>query len=225
MRAVTAASNDGSPHFRDQTLAAFVDALASAAPVPGGGAAAAVAASFAAGLVRMVAALSLGRPRCGPYEETLRRADEAARAVDFLALADADAAAYGAFVAALKLPRETAGEQATRGEAARAAAREAALVPLRVVRACRDLLVAVESIAGRSNLNARSDVATAATLAEAAAQGAGANVTINLPAAGDEAFAGEATAELVGLLNEIEDLGSRARARALGGGLRDPEDG
>lgn len=211
--------------FRHQTLAAFIGQLASSAPVPGGGSASAIAGAFAAALVRMVAALSLDRPKYTPYEATVRRADGVARrsVEDLLSLADEDAAAYAALAGAFRMVRATDEEKQERDVAIRVGARGAALAPLKVMRVCAAVLREAEAIAGRSNVNARSDVATAASLAEAAARGAGANVLINLPLAGDEAFASEASAEVATLLEEVDDLAARARAAAAQVGLREPE--
>ena len=74
-----------SPRFRDLTVGAFVDRLASAEPVPGGGSAAAVAGSLAAALVAMVAALSEGRPKYAEQPpSTPRRPDRHGLADQFL---------------------------------------------------------------------------------------------------------------------------------------------
>ncbi|HEX8940381.1 MAG TPA: cyclodeaminase/cyclohydrolase family protein [Candidatus Limnocylindrales bacterium] len=211
--------------FRDLTVSQFVERLASPEPVPGGGSASAIAAALGAGLVSMVAQLSRGRERYAAYEATLERAlgtgDRLARR--FPELADEDAAAYAAFAAALKLPRETAEEQAARRAALQAAARGAAEAPLACVEACLDLATAAESLAGRSNRNASSDVAVAALLAQAAGHGAAANVLTNLPAIGDDELGDRLTRRVEALLQAIDDLADRTQEVVAAGELRDAE--
>jgi glutamate formiminotransferase/formiminotetrahydrofolate cyclodeaminase len=213
--------------FRDLTLAGFVDELASAEPVPGGGSASAVAASLGAGLVAMVAALSIGRPKYADYAATHAAASAQGQALAdrLLNLADEDSAAYATFAAALKLPKETEAQQAERKAALRAAARTAADVPLGCVEACREVVAAAESLAGRSNLNASSDLSVACLLATAAARGAGANVLVNLPAVGDDAFARLMQSRVEQLLNEIEGLSRATQAIVATGKLRPPVTG
>lgn len=212
--------------FADLSIGEFVGRVASSEPVPGGGSVSAIAASFAAGLVAMVAGLSQGRPKYAAYEATHARALAAGTraAARFLELADEDALAYASFSAALKLPRETAEQQAARQEAMRASARRAAEIPLEVLRRCDDLAAEVEAMAGRSNLNASSDINVAALLVEAAARGAAANVVVNLPSVGDERYAGSATDEVMAHLRSIEDLAAVAREHAGSGHLRQPEE-
>jgi formiminotetrahydrofolate cyclodeaminase len=210
--------------FRDLTLRDFVGHLASAEPVPGGGSASAVAASLGAGLVAMVAALSEGRPRYAEHAAMHQWGQaEGRRLVDeLLTLADEDAAAYGVLAAAMKLPRATDEEKDARRQAMRAAARTAADAPLQAVRACRDVVRAAEALAGRSNVNAASDLNVAALLAEAAARGAAENVLVNLPFAGDDAFAAEARATVAALLAETERLAQAVHRVVESGEARPP---
>ncbi|MBF8289965.1 MAG: methenyltetrahydrofolate cyclohydrolase [Chloroflexi bacterium] len=211
-------------HFRDLTLDAFVDRLASADPVPGGGSASAVAASLAAGLVAMVATLSEGRPRYAVHAATHARTKAAGLelADRLLRIADEDAAAYGAFSAALKLPRETETEQATRTAAMRDAARVAAEVPLRCVEACLEVITAAELLAARCNVNASSDLHVAALLSEAAAKGAAANVRVNLPSVGDSAWAAAIEQRLEELLRGIAGLCASTHKVVASGESRPP---
>jgi formiminotetrahydrofolate cyclodeaminase len=98
----------------------------------------------------------------------------------------------------------------------------AAEVPLRTVEACLELVAAAEGLVGRSNVNASSDLAVAALLGEAAARGAAANVVVNLPSVADDAYAGEATARVHGLLDDVEEIAAAVHEGVLVGTPRDP---
>ena len=216
---------DAADTFAQLSLEEFTSRLASAEPVPGGGSASAVAGSIAASLLSMVAALSAGRERYAPYAETNERAalhGERARR-RLLDLADEDAAAYRRYGEATRMPQETDAEREAREEARRQAARTASEVPLLVVQECLALVIEIEAMAGRSNLNAQSDLSVAALLAEAAARGAAANVLVNVPFLGDDALAGRLTLEVNGHLDDISRMVMRTREEVAAGQLRDVE--
>jgi methenyltetrahydrofolate cyclohydrolase len=216
--------SDDAGRFGDLTLGAFVERLGSAEPVPGGGSASAVTAALGASLVRMVAALSTGRPKYAAHEDLLTWAMATGDRLSarFLEFADDDAAAYASYAAALKLPKASDEETASRRTAIATAARQAAEIPLICVETCVELVGAAEALAGRSNANASSDLNVAALLGEAAARGAAANVLINLPSVDDPEFAGEATARVQELLDRIEDLASSTREVVGNGAPREP---
>jgi formiminotetrahydrofolate cyclodeaminase len=209
--------------FGELTLREFTEALASSAPTPGGGSAAAVAASLAASLAAMVARLSSDRPRYQAFERTHLRvlaAAEAARS-RLLQLAEEDAAAFEAYGAARRRMKESP-DDASAKELAEAAVR-AAEVPLEVVRQCHALVHEIESLAGRSNLNAASDLDVGALLALAAARGAAANVHINVPAIDDQRITGAMLGEVERRLHDIESAVAQVHGQVRSGNLRGPE--
>jgi formiminotetrahydrofolate cyclodeaminase len=215
----------GNVSFSDLTVAQFVERLSSAEAVPGGGAASAVAAALGASLISMVAALSTGRPKYAAYAETHAKcaAVGGELAAEFMVLANRDAVAYAGYSAALKLPRETEEQKLARQSAIQSAARSASEAPFDCVKACTRLVTAAEALAGRSNVNAASDVLVAALLGEAAARGAAENVLINLPATGDEQYADSMRWRVDSALHEVAATAARVREIVLSGQSREPE--
>jgi formiminotetrahydrofolate cyclodeaminase len=223
-RISTIPSVDTSSSFRDLTVAQFVDVLASGEPVPGGGAAAAIAGSLGAALVAMVANLSEGRPKYAEHAALHARAIPAAKELQdrMLSLADEDAEAFAGYGAAMKLPRGTDEERVARTAAIREAALAATLSPLRTVEASLEIVGLAEGLAGRSNKNASSDLEVAALMAVAACRAAAANVYINLPSIGDESRARELFERTETIADAVERLASRTREQVRGGEARDP---
>ena len=211
--------------FSDLTVGQFLDRLSSAEAVPGGGSASAIAAALGASLISMVAALSKGKPKYAVYESTLARCDAVGHELgaEFLRLADRDARAYAGYSAALKMARETEEQKLARQSAIQSAARAASDAPFDCVKACARLVTAAETLAGRSNVNAASDVLVAAFLGEAAARGAAENVLINLPATGDEQYADSMRWRLDRLLHDVAATAARTREIVLSGQSQEPE--
>jgi glutamate formiminotransferase/formiminotetrahydrofolate cyclodeaminase len=163
----------------DRTLRAFSDDLASDAPVPGGGSAAAYAAALGSGLAAMVARIAAKK---APDDATLRDyiAEMENLRGDFLRLVDDDSAAYARVADAMKLPKATEEEKKSRSERLQTALLAASRVPLEVAKTSRRLLDACERGLAKAPAAAVSDLGVGALLAEAALRGAAMNVMINL---------------------------------------------
>ena len=188
--AVTADTNAGEDLPARQTLAAWQEALASADPTPGGGAAAAVALGQAAALACMVAGLTAGKEKWRDGWSAAEAAEAVGRPLmdRSLVLAAEDCHAFAGYMEALWLPKETEAQQSRRRLAMEGASARAALIPARTAQAALELLKVLPDLAASGNGNAASDVGTAGLLAAAACKAALWNVEINaqsLPA--DEA--------------------------------------
>lgn len=163
------------------TLSGFLESLAAATPVPGGGSASAVGIALAAALTGMVAGLSGTDPRWASLKaETARLQAEA------MQLAAQDARAFGGVMQALRLPKATEDEQRQRRAALIQATAEAAAVPLRTSATGLAVLQLALRSAEEGNPRAISDAGVAGELALAGLRGAALNVRINLPSLPEE---------------------------------------
>jgi glutamate formiminotransferase / formiminotetrahydrofolate cyclodeaminase len=167
----------------------FVEQLAAPTATPGGGSAAAAAGAMAAGLAHMVAAMSRGKKAYLAYESELSAAiaQLAQLREDLKAAVDADADSYNAVMKAYRQAKESADGDAI----VNAALKEATTVPFGVAEKARAVEALTKKLGPITNPNMKSDLTTATALAEAAIEGALANVEINLESMKDEAFVSE----------------------------------
>jgi methenyltetrahydrofolate cyclohydrolase len=177
--------------YLGQQLGDFIDLVASREAAPGGGAVAAVTVSLAAGLVGMAARLSERQvPDSASLvteAERLRRRSER--------LADEDAAAYRAVLAAYRAARSDATSKAH--EDIEAALDGAARVPLEMARLAAETAVLGARLALEGNPRLRGDATTAVLLAQAAARSAAQLVRLDVDEGdGDPALTGEAEAHV-----------------------------
>ncbi len=157
----------------------FVERVASAQPVPGGGSVAALAGALGAGLAEMAIGITKGKKN---YQQHAHRYDEAqdrlaSRRETLLHLIDADSEAYTQVMAAYKLPKDSP----EREEAIQNALIGATEIPSRTAECAAETLQICEELRPIIHVNVRSDVEVSLQMLRASLKGAIANMRINLP--------------------------------------------
>ncbi|MGH2355924.1 MAG: cyclodeaminase/cyclohydrolase family protein [Chloroflexota bacterium] len=191
-----------------QSVPEYLAALASRAPTPGGGSAAALVGAMGAALVSMVANFTVGRPKYADVEAPMREALAAAERarVELADLMDEDERAYAALSATFKLPRSPDEEKRARSRAIQRALREAAAPPLAMAQVCRRVLDLASVVAEHGNPDLASDAGVAALLAEGALRASAINVRVNLARVRNQLFVAQTEAELDRLLEGTPSL-------------------
>jgi len=205
--------SDGPTIYCSEPLQVYLDDAAANKPAPGGGSVSACAGALGAALVSMVCNLTRGREKFAAVETeivTLVEASEAARG-RLEQLLQEDTTAYNGVIAAYKMPKETAEEQAARTAAVQAGLIVAADVPLEICRVAVEVCRLSKVAAGLGNPAAVTDAGIGAILGEAAVVGAALNVRINLGSIKDEAYVARAAAEI----DEIQAEAAALRAEVL----------
>ena len=184
-------------------LGTFLDELASGAPTPGGGSAAAIMGAMGAALVSMVCNVTLGKKGLEAVESEIKAVrDESEKLrLRLTSMVAEDIAAFDGLMAAYRLPKLTEEDKSRRAAAIQSSLRAATDTPLACARACAEV-VALSRRAGENGYaGVISDAGVRVLAANTALRSAALNVYINAPSLKDRAFADAATAELEQLLD------------------------
>ena len=175
----------------------FIEILASSAPAPGGGGAAALVGAIGTALGNMVGALTVGKKRYADVEEELRALMAKCDALQtrLLDQVPADAEGFEPLARAYAIPKD----DPNRAQALETATLRACEAPLRIMELCAEAIEAVCVFAEKGTRIAVSDAGCAAACLRAAMQSASLNVLINTKGLADR----EAAAKLNARVNDL----------------------
>lgn len=168
----------------------FLALLASDAPAPGGGGAAAMAGALAAALASMQANLTIGKKNFVEQQaeaELLLLQAENSRS-KLVELAEDDAAVFSEFMRCYRLPKSNEEEQLLRSQSICRAAKRAAEIPLEIARESLRVMRLALRMAQIGNPHVITDGAVSGLLARAALRGSIYNIMVNLRLTQDEAY-------------------------------------
>jgi glutamate formiminotransferase/formiminotetrahydrofolate cyclodeaminase len=161
------------------SLSRFSEEVSSKKATPGGGSVSAYVGALAAGLVCMVARITLSKKdvtqESNRLQELVRKGEDLRQR--FLRLVVEDAESFDAVMQAFKLPKD---KPDARRKAIQEATVKAAEVPLRTLESSVQVLRLSEDVSKFGATNALSDVTTSVAAGRAAMEGAASNVLINL---------------------------------------------
>lgn len=190
--------------FEEMSIEQFTEELASTAPVPGGGGAAALAASLGASLAAMAAGLTQHKPKYMQYSnelaEIISQANELSHRLN--GLIERDAQAFMPLAEVYAVPKS----DPRRGELLENALKAAAKVPMEILMcACTGvkLHAALENMCSALLI---SDVASGVVLCRAAAYAAAVNVLVNTKTMTDREYAQKLNAKVQVLLSEADPV-------------------
>ena len=166
---------------KNSTVDAYLKALASREPVPGGGGVCALSGAMAAGLFSMVCALTRGKKRYAQAESRILAIGERMEGLreTFLRLADEDAEAFAPLSAAYRLPEDSEEERHRKKSLMEELLLGAAGVPLQVLETAHDMLEDADFLAQNGSRLVVSDVGVGVALLCASMEGALYNISVN----------------------------------------------
>ena len=176
----------------------FVEVLASDAPAPGGGGAAALVGAIGTALGNMVGSLTVGKKKYADVEAEIIALQGKCSALqkELLDQVEADEKGFVPLARAYGIPKD----YPARAETLEKATVTACQVPVRIMELCCEAMEAIAVFAAKGSRLAVSDAGCAAVCVKAALQAASLNVFINTKTLKDRALAEEMNARCLGML-------------------------
>ena len=185
--------------FTQNSCREFVEVLASNAPVPGGGGAAALVGAIGTALGNMVGSLTVGKKKYAAVEEEIialkKKSDELQK--ELLDQVPADAEGFAPLAKAYGIPKDDPNRDAVLEEATLTACK----VPMRIMELCCEAIGVIEIFAAKGSRLAVSDAGCGAVCCKAALQAASLNVFINTKSLKNRAVAEEMNAKCLEMLD------------------------
>lgn len=186
----------------------FIDVLSSAAPVPGGGGAAATVGALASALGLMVANLTVGKKKYADVEEEICQVREELEKLrdKLIVYTDKDAEAFEPVAKAYKLPKSTPEEIAEKERVMEAALYQASVVPLETMEIIYQVMELLEVLGEKGSRMALSDVGVGVLFARSALESSSLNAYINTKSMKDRKVAEELNRRADMLIEEARKL-------------------
>jgi glutamate formiminotransferase/formiminotetrahydrofolate cyclodeaminase len=191
----------------------FIEELAAPTATPGGGSAGAYAGAMGAGLVAMVAGLTIGKKKYAAVEAQMQAIRVMAESLrkELTQAVDDDSSAFEAVMGAFKLPKATEEEQTKRNAAIQVATLNAAHVPLNVAKDAVKVMELALKCVKEANINAISDSMSGFAMSRAALTAAGYNVRINIHSLADKSVGEKMLEELKEVETKADELEKEIR--------------
>ncbi|WP_434309703.1 cyclodeaminase/cyclohydrolase family protein [Hominifimenecus sp. rT4P-3] len=205
--------------FTKGSCEAFVEVLASKAPVPGGGGASSLVGAIGTALGNMVGSLTLGKKKYADVQDDIiaLKAKADALQAELLDLVQKDAEMFEPLSKAYGLPKETEEEKAEKARIMEAALKDACSVPLLIMEKCCEAIELHKEFAAKGSALAISDVGVGVACCRAALLGASLNVFINTKSMTDKAYAAEINEKAEGMISKYvamaDEIFADVRAR------------
>ena len=185
----------------------FVEVLASDAPAPGGGGAAALVGAIGTALGNMVGSLTVSKKKYADVEAEIRALMAKCDSLqeELLDQVEADEKGFVPLSKAYGIPKD----DPTRETVLEEATLTACAVPVRIMELCCEALETISVFAAKGSRLAVSDAGCAAVCVKAALQAASLNVFINTKAMKNRPLAEELNAKCLKILNKYGAMADR----------------